>query len=111
MQAKNKIDSDDDDDEDLADAVGPLLGEDTVRRSRRAVAPLPVKTGSDEGSDEDDDIMEQDDSDFEPFGEEDEGEEQDESDSEPSAKVVLPEQSVIFALLWSLSQIHHLGCL
>ena len=71
----------------------------------------PAREGwHDEGSDKDEDIMEQDDSDFESSGEE-EDEELDESDSEPSAKVVLPEQSVIFALLWSLSQIHHLGCL
>jgi hypothetical protein len=68
-----------------------------------------VKSGSNDGSDEDEDIMEQDDSDFEPSGEEQEDEEQGESDSEPRAKVVIMEQSAIFALLWSLFQIHHIN--
>ena len=71
----------------------------------------PAREGwHDEGSDKDEDIMEQDDSDFESSGEE-EDEELDESDSEPSAKVVLLEQSAMFALLWSSFQIHHLDYL
>ena len=79
--------------------------------SRRAAATLPAKTGSDEGSEEDEDVMEQDDSDFEPSGEEEEEEEQDESDSEPNAKEVLLEQSAIFNVFWSLFQIHYLDFL